>query len=306
LLDLAAPGGYTSLRQLRAARSDNRQGVVTVFRTVLAGALAAVVMGAGMTAQAEAVSPEDQSKLRKAGYGYMSWNMGKIKAQVIDQSVAYDQGQILAAARTLDAIANSGMGALYGPGTDRQVGAQQTRVKPEMFDNFPDVAQLSAGLAAATGKLVDAAAADDRAALRTAFAEVGQSCKACHDKYRQRCSIRPQGPIRGLTRPVPPLAVVPVSSCHWPATAQRQPAAEPVPAPVPPSTANECGVQSRSPPAPPSRESWNRSAACPAVDARSPPAHAGSAGYTAIARSGDADCSGSRRLTTKRPGSVGH
>jgi cytochrome c556 len=157
-----------------------------VFRTVLAGALAAVVMGLGMTAQAEVVSPEDQIKLRKAGYSYMSWNMGKIKAQVIDQSVAYDQGQILAAARTLDAIANSGMGALYGPGTDRQVGAQQTRVKPEMFDNFPDVAQLSAGLTAATGKLVDAAEADDRAALRTAFAEVGQSCKACHDKYRQR------------------------------------------------------------------------------------------------------------------------
>ena len=156
------------------------------MKPLLAGALAAIVAAAGLTAHAEALSAEDQIKLRKAGYSYMSWNMGKIKAQVIDQSVAYDQGQILAAARTLDAIANSGMGALYGPGTDRQVGAQQTRVKPEMFDNFPDVAQLSAGLAAATGKLVDAAEADDRAALRTAFAEVGQSCKACHDKYRQR------------------------------------------------------------------------------------------------------------------------
>ncbi|GGJ03163.1 c-type cytochrome [Halopseudomonas pertucinogena] len=153
------------------------------MRSVLAGALAVAVAAVSFTAQA-AVSPEDQIKLRKAGYSYMSWNMGKIKAQVIDQSVAYDQQQILAAANTLNAIANSGMGALYGPGTDRQVGSQTTRVKPEMFDNFDDVAKLSGDLSRATGELVAAAEADDQGAIRTAFAAVGQSCKGCHDKYR--------------------------------------------------------------------------------------------------------------------------
>ncbi len=154
-----------------------------MMRSVLAGALAVAVAAVSFTAQA-AVSPEDQIKLRKAGYSYMSWNMGKIKAQVIDQSVAYDQQQILAAANTLNAIANSGMGALYGPGTDRQVGSQTTRVKPEMFDNFDDVAKLSGDLSRATGELVAAAEADDQGAIRTAFAAVGQSCKGCHDKYR--------------------------------------------------------------------------------------------------------------------------
>ena len=154
-----------------------------MMRSVLAGALAVAVAAVSFTAQA-AVSPEDQIKLRKAGYSYMSWNMGKIKAQVIDQSVAYDQQQILSAANTLNAIANSGMGALYGPGTDRQVGSQTTRVKPEMFDNFDDVAKLSGDLSRATGELVAAAEADDQGAIRTAFAAVGQSCKGCHDKYR--------------------------------------------------------------------------------------------------------------------------
>lgn len=154
-----------------------------MMRSVLAGALAVALAGASLTAQA-AVSPEDQIKLRKAGYSYMSWNMGKIKAQVIDQSVAYDQQQILAAATTLNAIANSGMGALYGPGTDEQAGSQTTRVKPEMFNNFDDVAKLSGDLSRATGQLVAAAEADDQGAIRTAFAAVGQSCKACHDKYR--------------------------------------------------------------------------------------------------------------------------
>lgn len=154
-----------------------------MIKSVLAGALAVVVAGASLSAQA-AVSPEEQIKLRKAGYSYMSWNMGKIKGQVIDQSVAYNQQQILAAANTLDAIANSGMGALYGPGTDKQVGAEKTRVKPEMFENFDDVAKISGELSQATAQLVAAANADDQAALRTAFVAVGQSCKACHDKYR--------------------------------------------------------------------------------------------------------------------------
>lgn len=155
-----------------------------MIKSVLAGALALVVAGASLAAHAEAVTPEEQIKLRKAGYSYMSWNMGKIKAQVIDQSVAYNQQQILAAANTLDAIANSGMGALYGPGTDQQVGAQTTRVKPEMFQNFDDVAKISGEMTQATAQLVVAARADDQRAIRTAFAAVGQSCKACHDQYR--------------------------------------------------------------------------------------------------------------------------
>ncbi|WP_185265816.1 c-type cytochrome [Halopseudomonas xiamenensis] len=156
------------------------------MRSVLAGALSAMLLGLSMTAQAEAVSPEDQIKLRQAGYSYMSWNMGKIKAQVIDQSVAYNQAQVAAAANTLAAIANSGMGALYGPGTERNVGDRVTRVKPEMFDNFDDVAAISARLNETTGKLASAAASGDQAAIRVAFGEVGQTCKSCHDKYRQK------------------------------------------------------------------------------------------------------------------------
>lgn len=156
------------------------------MRSVLAGALSAMLLGLSVTAQAEAVSPEDQIKLRQAGYSYMSWNMGKIKAQVIDQSVAYNQAQVAAAANTLEAIANSGMGALYGPGTERNVGDRVTRVKPEMFDNFDDVAAISARLNETTGKLASAAASGDQAAIRVAFGEVGQTCKSCHDKYRQK------------------------------------------------------------------------------------------------------------------------
>ena len=89
------------------------------------------------------VSPEDQIKFRKAGYSYMSWNMGKIKAQAIDGSVAYDQAQVAAAANAIAAIANSGMGALYGPGTEQSVGEQKTRVKPEFFTQKEEVTKVA-------------------------------------------------------------------------------------------------------------------------------------------------------------------
>lgn len=153
------------------------------MKKFLMAALATTVMTAAVQASAQ-VSPEDQIKFRKAGYSFMSWNMGKIKAQVIDGSVEYNQQQILAAANAIAAIGSSGMGALYGPGTDRDVGSQTTRVKPELFENFPDVAQLSGDFVEAANNLVAQAESGDQAAIRTAFGRLGETCKSCHDKYR--------------------------------------------------------------------------------------------------------------------------
>ncbi|PKM29870.1 MAG: cytochrome C [Gammaproteobacteria bacterium HGW-Gammaproteobacteria-11] len=150
---------------------------------VIAGFLGSVVFAASFSVVAQ-VTPEDQIKFRKAGYSFMSWNMGKIKAQVIDGSVEYNQDQVAAAANTIAAIANSGMGALYGPGTDQNVGDQVTRVDPALFDNFPDVIELSGNFVRAADNLAEQAATGDQASIRSAFGELGQSCKACHDKYR--------------------------------------------------------------------------------------------------------------------------
>lgn len=154
------------------------------MKTLIASLLGAAVLSASLTAQAQ-VPPEDQIKFRKAGYSFMSWNMGKIKAMAIDGSVEYDQQQVLAAANAIDAISRSGMGALYGPGTDQDVGGQTTRVEPAMFDNFPDVAELSGNLVAATANLVEQAQNGGQNDVKAAFADVGKACSSCHDKYRK-------------------------------------------------------------------------------------------------------------------------
>lgn len=130
------------------------------------------------------VSPEDQIEFRKAGYSFMSWNMGKIKAQVVEGSVPYDQAQVAAAANAIAGIANSGMGALYGPGTEQSVGEEKTRVKPEFFTQKEEVAKVAIAFNQAANNLAKVAAGGDKAAIAQAFGEVGKSCKGCHDKFR--------------------------------------------------------------------------------------------------------------------------
>lgn len=145
-------------------------------------ALAAAGLAAGASAQAK---PEDQIKNRKAGYAFMSWNMGKIKQQVIDNPGSFNKDQVLAAANVIAAIANSGMGALYGPGTDKDVGNQKTRVKPEFFQQPDEVKKLALAFIKESNELQKVAATGDAAAIKAQFGKTGESCKACHDKFRK-------------------------------------------------------------------------------------------------------------------------
>ena len=79
------------------------------------------------SALAAGPKPEEQIKYRQAGYSFMSWNMGKIKANL---DGTFNKDQVIAAANVVAATANSGMGALFAPGTENDVGDQKTRVKP--------------------------------------------------------------------------------------------------------------------------------------------------------------------------------
>ena len=133
------------------------------------------------TAASAQVKPEDQIKYRQAGYSFMSWNMGKIKANLEGE---YNAQQVQAAAAAIAGIAGSGMGALYGPGTEKDIGNVKTRVKPEFFENMQDVGKIATEFNTNAAALATAAASGDKAAVQKAFADTGSSCKACHDKYR--------------------------------------------------------------------------------------------------------------------------
>ncbi len=114
----------------------------------------------------------------------MAWNMGKIKAQVIDGKEPYDQAKVAAAANAIAAIANSGMGALYSPDTTTAQLGKQTRLKPEFFDNLEEAGRIGGEFVKNANQLASVAAGNDQAAIKKAFGDVGGSCKSCHDKFR--------------------------------------------------------------------------------------------------------------------------
>ena len=153
------------------------------MKKLMIGSLAALVLTASFNASAQ-VDPEDQIKFRKAGYSFMSWNMGKIKAMAIDESAAWDPAQVQAAANSIAATANSGMGALFGPGTEKNIGDTKTAVKPEFFTDAEGVTKVAIAFNKAANELAAVAANGDQAQIAKAFAATGDSCKGCHDKYR--------------------------------------------------------------------------------------------------------------------------
>lgn len=143
--------------------------------------VAALAIAATASAQAK---PEDLIKYRQSGYSFMAWNMGKIKAQVVEGTVPYNKDQVAAAANLIAATANSGMGALYAPGTDKGKGWKETRVKPDFFKEQNEVGKIAVNFVQQANKLQQVAAGGDQAAIKAQFGEVGKACKACHDKYR--------------------------------------------------------------------------------------------------------------------------
>ncbi len=152
---------------------------------MLKKALAIVALFAFAAGAQAQMKPEDQIKFRQSGYSFMGWNMGKIKAQVIDAPANYNKEQVLAAARVIAAIANSGMGALYGPGTDKGKGWHETHLKPEFFQQQDEVRNVAMTFIKESNELAKVAESGDVNSIKAQFGKVADSCGACHKKFRR-------------------------------------------------------------------------------------------------------------------------
>ena len=135
-------------------------------------------------AHADALKPEEKVKFRQASYTTMAWNMGKIKAMVVDGSMPFSQTQVSAAANVIAAIANSGMGALYSPDTLGVVGFKKSRLKENFFQEQDEVRKIATNFVEQANKLAEVAAMGNKDEIKAQFGEVGKACKACHDKFR--------------------------------------------------------------------------------------------------------------------------
>ncbi|MCB4361060.1 c-type cytochrome [Quatrionicoccus australiensis] len=127
------------------------------------------------------VKPEDAIKYRQSGYAFMGWNMGRIKTNVEGQ---YNKDEVIKAANAIQAIANSGMGALYLPGTDKGKGWEETRAKPEIWTDKEKMGKVATDFVREANEMAKVAATGDAAAVKMQLGKLGGTCKGCHDDFK--------------------------------------------------------------------------------------------------------------------------
>jgi cytochrome c556 len=146
----------------------------------------AVFVAAASTAAIAGQAEDQQVKFRQSAYSFAAWNCSKIKSQVVEHPESFNKDQVVAAANAVAAVANSGLGALYGPGTDQATGWKKSRLKPEFFDKPEDAKKAAVAFNKEANELAKVAATGDVGAIKTQFGKVGETCKSCHDSFRIR------------------------------------------------------------------------------------------------------------------------
>ena len=96
-------------------------------------------------------------------------------------SASPDMAAVSAGAAQIQDLSGKATGWFHA-GTGPDVG--KTGAKPEIWQNQQDFAAKLRGFQEAAKAFNAAAMSGDAPSIKTKFGELGQSCKACHDKYR--------------------------------------------------------------------------------------------------------------------------
>jgi len=134
------------------------------------------------TVQADPV--DDAIKARQAYFQLLGDNTGALAAMAKGE-VDYDAAVATARAQNLSLLAGYNLGFSFPPGSAKSDRAGKTRALAAIWEDMDDFMAKVKGFEEAV-KLVEAQAGEGRAELGGAVAELGKSCKACHDDYRAK------------------------------------------------------------------------------------------------------------------------
>lgn len=151
------------------------------IKTLATAALALSAALVGVSASAETLKfakSEDAIKYRQNALFVMSQHFGALGAMAngraaFNADVAQQNGAVL---ETLATLPWQAFGAGTGGG----------KAKPEVWSEKAKFDDHANKMVAETGKLAAAAKTGDLAQLKAAFGPAAQSCKACHDAFRNR------------------------------------------------------------------------------------------------------------------------
>ena len=143
-------------------------------------ALAAAVFAVSTPASAQFAKPEDAVKYRQSVMFVMAQHFGRIGAMAngrapFDAKVANDNAEIVAE-----------MSRLPWPGFAANTDRLSQKAKSEIWSEPAKFKDHGDKLVDSTGKLLAAAKTNNLDNLKTAFGNAAQTCKACHDNFRNQ------------------------------------------------------------------------------------------------------------------------
>jgi cytochrome c556 len=140
--------------------------------------LALAVVSAGAIAQTK---PEDAIKLRQSVMKLIGYNFGSIGAMVNDKK-PYNKEEAIRNANRLEILSGHPW-EFFGAGTDK--GAE-TKARADIWKDRAKFEAAGKKMETEVAKLAQVARTGDQAALKTQFGAAGQTCKACHDDFKEK------------------------------------------------------------------------------------------------------------------------
>jgi cytochrome c556 len=150
------------------------------MRRMLATAAMATVMAVPFSVQAQFAKPEDAVKYRQSVFSVMGTHTGRVGA-VVKGEKPYDKAAVEADVAVIETMSRLPWSA-FPEGSD----LANSKAKPEIWKEQEKFKAAADKMQSEVGKLSVAAKSGDLNAIKTAFGAVGQSCKACHDNYRNK------------------------------------------------------------------------------------------------------------------------
>lgn len=148
-------------------------------KTMMSLGLAAAVMATfPMTASAQFAKKEDAIKYRQSAFALMGAHMGRIGA-VTKGEAPFNAAEVQKSAALIATLSTLPWEA-FGPGTEGG------KAKPAIWKEMDKVKDGADKFMKAAADLNTAAKSGNLDQIKKAFGATGQTCKACHDSYKDK------------------------------------------------------------------------------------------------------------------------
>ena len=148
------------------------------MKRVILMSLAAACAAISVPAAAQFAKTEDAIKYRQSAMFIQGQHVGRLGAMAAGR-VPYDAAVAVSNAEVVAQVSRLPW-AGFGPGTEGG------KAKPDIWKEQAKFKELSERLMGDTDKLLIAAKAGNLDALKTAMGAVGETCKTCHDTFRNK------------------------------------------------------------------------------------------------------------------------